>query len=214
MQLSYFEEGINKYWNPVTRTFTGDPGTPLYSTAAVDLVTGNWSVTAPNIPIWDTALTPGITYDIFAQAIDGAGNGTVLPGSQGFNTSYIQIALEAPAPVTTITSPNPVGLPVNFQPSTVLISGTLANGTTVQVQIIDCGPDLICGAGNDDLDWNGSSFVSTNTFDGFVGVTGLTGNIWHMVLPTAKWNGNRKYILTSQGLHTGNGLQRISGPNR
>ena len=69
--------------------------------------------------------------------------------------SYIQFLYQYGNSSSTIYSPN--GSNPNWQPANVLLNGASLNATTVQVQITDCGPDLTCGAGNDDLYWTGGA---------------------------------------------------------
>ena len=108
VQLSYYRQDINRYWNSVTQAF--DSTTELFSTCTVNTGTGNWSVTGTNVP-GGSQRRGGITYDVFAKAIDLAGNGTTKPGSPAFNSSFIEFVLKAPAPVTTLhrrTPPIPI----------------------------------------------------------------------------------------------------------
>src|SRR5439155_19038980 len=145
----------------------------------------------------------GIAYNIIAHAIDAAGNISAKPGSTVFNTSYIQVTLKTPNPASVITTPD--GSNPHFRSSTVLLQGTATNATTVQVQILDCGADLTCGSGNEDLAWNGGAFGSTTTFNGFVGVTSFVGGAWQMNIPQGAWTTNRNYKISSQAKHIANG---------
>src|SRR5204863_363429 len=77
------------------------------------------------------------------------------------DSSHISFTFSAPPPTSAITSPDN-SVP-HFQTNAVTLQGTAQYATTVQAQIIDCGPDLQCNSGNDDLDWNGTLFISPNT---------------------------------------------------
>ena len=197
VQLSYFDKSSGKYYDPSVGTFTSD--VELFSTATV--VGNTWTASGSNLPNFPTSLS-GITYDVFAQAVDAANNGTVKPGSPTIppsQSTYIEFKLQTPAPVTTITQPNPL-INVNYTPSNVVMTGTaLIGATTVQVLIQDCGLDQNCAAPN--LAWNGSAFVSTSTFNGFVGVSGYDGTEWQITLPVASWVGNQYYKVTAKGIN-------------
>ena len=216
VKVSFFRNdgagsGGQKYWDPVARTFSS--ATELFSTAAV--TGGTWNIPSADVPTWVTSLG-GISYLIFAEGIDAAGNITAKPGSTNPGTSYVNIVMQAPAPVSTITSPD--GTTPNFKPTTVVLQGTTINSTTAYVQILDCGADLVCGTGNDDLAWNGSAFVSTGTFNGFRLVNTFTGSFlsatWQFTeIPTGSWNNNRIYKITSQGYNGNASIMESPGPN-
>lgn len=63
--------------------------------------------------------------------------------------------MQAPAPASTLTSPD--GTVPNFKSNAVVIQGTAINSTTNFVQVLDCGVDLVCGAGNDDYALTGQT---------------------------------------------------------
>src|SRR5262249_25781348 len=70
-------------------------------------------------------------------------------------------------------------------------------------QIVDCGVNLVCGTGNDDLYWTGSAWASTTGWvnNGYVGVTSFnSGNgVWGMTI--ASWNGNHTYTIGSEAIN-------------
>ena len=215
VQLSYQAHGSN-YWNPATGHF--DSSIPLYSTAAIN---GNtWSISgSSSVPQFPTTVA-GLTYDIFAQAVDAAGNGSAQPGSPTIppvQSSYIEIVMKTPAPVTTIVSP-PIGTPHYTPNSIVMQGGALNYTTTVQVQLLECGQDVTCNTSN--LYWNGSVWASTSTehetYPGFIGVTYFdsVGMTWQMSLPVSTdWIGNEYYQITTKGLNQTQGLSETAGPS-
>ena len=167
---------------------------------------GSWTVTGASLPTFPSSVS-GLTYYIFAQAIDGANNLTPQPGSptlpQTSQTSYIQVVLQTPPPQSTITSPVS-GIP-NLKPNAITLQGTAINATTDQVQIIDCGADFTLRERNDDLYWTGSVWASTTsagflTNSGFIGVTAYstTTLVWTMNFTSGNWNANHKYNITSK----------------
>lgn len=84
VQVSYFRnDGVQRYWNPYDNTFSTT--TQLFSTATLNTGAGTWSMPSNAIPTWITSLG-GISYKIFAKAVDAAGNETPLPGATGLNT--------------------------------------------------------------------------------------------------------------------------------
>ena len=200
MQLSYQRNDTGFYWNPVTQAFDS-PSEVFLNATSVNPAAGTWSATGVSTPTWVTNLG-GITYNVFARAVDAAGNTTAKPGSTAFNTPYIQVVIKTPPPSSIILSPN--GTNPQFRSSTVLLQGTALNATTVQVEILDCGVDLLCGNGNDDQVWNGSAFVSTGTFPtAFVGLTTFVGGAWQMNIPQLAWITNHKYVIYSQASFPG-----------
>ncbi len=208
VQLSYLAHG-GQYWDPSTGLFNS-PG-PLYSTATI---TGNaWSITgSSSVPNFPTT-TGGVTYDIFAQAVDAAGNASAKPGSPTILpglSSYIEVTLKTPAPITTIISPAP-GTP-QFNSLTVSLQGTAVFASTVQVQLLDCGQDPTCGTSN--LYWNGAAFVSTAGWvnGGYVGVTLFDGTTWQMNLPGTAWIGNEYYQIISKGRNIPQSIDENPGP--
>ncbi len=216
VQLSYYQKSggthTGQYWNPASQSFNS--GVQIFSTTTL---TGNtWQASGPNIAVFETATSPGVVYDIFSQAVDAAGNAQSQPGSPTIppaTTSYIEITLITPQPVSVITSPS--GSPSYFQPNTVSLQGTVQFDTTVQVQILDCGANLTCNSGNESLAFNGSAFVSTNTFNGFVGVTSVfsSSTSWTMTVPNGDWfNGTHLYQINSQGVNQALSLTETPGP--
>src|SRR5262249_48038905 len=104
------------------------------------------------------------------------------------------------------------------KPAAVLLQGTATNATTVQVQILDCGANLVCDTGNDDQYWNGSAFVSTTgwTNNGFVGVTSFNAGTgaWQMSVPAGSWvAGARTSRTPSEGVNHPDRLPHTPGPN-
>ena len=111
------------------------------------LVSGSWTVTGASLPTFPTNVT-GITYYIFAQAIDGANNLTPQPGppTRHYTSQMpdIQVVLQTPPPQSAITSRERTP---NLRPNAITLQGTAINATTDQVQIIDCGGTSLAGAG-------------------------------------------------------------------
>ena len=213
VQIAYRDTSTNQWWDPVAQSFVpgygglgGTDAPPAAALISTPVIGGVWSFTGASTPTF----TSGNAYQIFAMAVDSATNHAVFPGDSYFtvppsSSSYIQFTFQIPPPATTITSPdnsNP-----NWQPNAVVLAGTSQNATTAQVQIVDCGPNLVCGTGNDDLYWTGSAWASTSGWvnNGFTGVTsfnGITG-AWTMTLtPSTNWNGNRNYTIESMGVNS------------
>ncbi len=207
VQLSYqAKSGADngKYWDPGTGLFNS--GTEKFKNATtVNTGAGTWNVTGADLPNFPTTLG-GITYDIFAQAIDAAGNPTTKPGSPTIyptQSAYMEFVLQTPPPSTTLTSP-----PANnthWQIGNVALAGGSLNATTVQVQLIECGADLNCGAGNDDKFWNGLAWASTSSWPngGFVGVSDFASNTGTWTLTAGAWTTARKYTIASKGINGG-----------
>ena len=187
--------------------------------------TGPWVATGSNLPALFPTTVGGVTYDIFAQAVDAAGNVTPQPGTPPLpgtptvpptQSSYIEIVLKTPAPVSVITSPVSIAY---LQPNNVVLEGTVTGATTVQVLIQDCALDPTCAAPS--LYWNGSAFVSTSGWTnngygyfGYVGVTSFSdGTNWQMSVSANGWIGNQYYKITSLGLNVPQGLSESGGPS-
>ena len=213
VQIAYRDVGTNKWWDPVAMSFSpgyaglgGTDAPPTGAFISTPIVAAAWTVTGVSTPTF----TIGNTYQIFAMAVDSATNQAVFPGDSNFTnppnaSSYVQFLYQFGAASSTIVSPNNSN--PNWQPSAAQndIFGNSLNATTVQVQIIDCGPNLVCGTGNDDLYWTGSVWASTAGWanNGFVGVTSLnliTGN-WSMSILAGSWNGNRNYTIKSMAIN-------------
>ncbi|MBI4656406.1 MAG: hypothetical protein HY746_06650, partial [Elusimicrobia bacterium] len=200
VDTNYCDTSLNKYWNRTAGAW--DSASEIFYEATI-LAGNKWEATGNSTPTWITNAN-GVDYEIFAKGVDQAGNEVTKPGSPAADTSYIKFKLKPPPPVSGITTPND-SIP-HWKPASVpVISGTALYSTTVQLRIIDYGADLAENAGNDDLAWNGSIWLSTNSFTGFVGVDSYNTvtKIWQWSITSDKWNVNRKYRVISKALATG-----------
>ncbi|MHB0996888.1 MAG: hypothetical protein ACYC2I_11015, partial [Elusimicrobiales bacterium] len=204
VRLSYYCAAVpctGKYWDRDAAAWTS--GTELFYDAT-SVGGGAWSATGVSTPTWVYDNVNGITYQIFARAVDQAGNMTAKPGGPADSSPYIQFTLKPPLPVSAVTTPN-TSIP-HYRPASMpTLAGTAIYASTVALRIIDYGPDHTFGAGNDDRAWNGALWVSTNVFneDSYTGVHVFVPPDWQWTGPA--WNGNRKYRVTSKGEHTGFG---------
>ncbi|HOI41906.1 MAG TPA: Ig-like domain repeat protein, partial [Elusimicrobiales bacterium] len=208
--VSYYKEAAPAgWWNRATGAW--DSAEELFYEAS--LGPGDaWTATGASSPTW-IAVQEGIYYRIFAKAVDKAGNEVVKPGSPAPGP-YIRFKLLVPGPVSTIDWPD-ASLPhLNPSPPPVL-SGTALNATTVQLRITDYGADLTEGTGNDDLVWNGSAWVSTSAFSGYVGVVTFDGENWQWSIPSDSWGAgvSGNFRVVSKATHTVNG-EEYPGPGR
>ncbi|MCG2725771.1 MAG: Ig-like domain repeat protein, partial [Elusimicrobia bacterium] len=198
VRVSYYcasDVCIGKYWNRNSGAW--DSATEIFYDA--NIAGNTWEATGISTPTWIT--TPaGINYQIFAKAVDEAGNEVVKPGSPAAESSYTEFTLKTPLPISHIINPDET-VPHWKIAAIPDIAGTAAYSTTVQLKIIDFGADFTEGAGNDDLYWNGSVWVSTNTFNNFVGVHSFVEPNWSWSIPSGSWNDNRKYKVYSIAIH-------------
>ncbi|MEK7721568.1 MAG: hypothetical protein AAB359_04170, partial [Elusimicrobiota bacterium] len=209
VMVSYYAvDGLyaGKYWDRAAGAWSSS--SELFYDAAI--LTGNrWEATGASTPTWYTTLA-GVKYDIFAKAADQAANVISKPGAPAAGSAYIRFTLRPPPPVSGITTPN-VSVPhwkLSPQPS---IIGTAVYATTAQLLIVDYGPDLAEGTGNDNLAWNGGAWVSTSVFFNYVGVDTYNTPNWQWQIDSAKWNVNRKYRVRSMAKHTTNGDESAPG---
>ncbi|MDP2864769.1 MAG: Ig-like domain repeat protein, partial [Elusimicrobiota bacterium] len=195
-----------KWWDRAAGAWSSNSEI-LYDAA---ILGGNrWEATGASTPTWYTTLA-GVKYDIFARAEDQAANAVVKPGLPAADSTYIRFTLKPPPPLSGITTPD-TSVP-NWKPSLPpSIIGTAVYSTTVQLLIVDYGPNLTEGTGNDDLAWNGGAWVSTNTFFDYVGVNTYNTPNWSWQIASEKWNVNRKYRVRSKASHTTNGSELAPG---
>ncbi|MEW5906446.1 MAG: hypothetical protein AB1734_06660, partial [Elusimicrobiota bacterium] len=198
--VSYFcldDICTGNYWNRAAMAWNST--SELFYDAA--LLSGNrWEATGSSTPTWVTSTT-GIRYRIFAKGVDRAGNEVAKPGVPAAGSSHIQFMLRTPLPVSDIVTPD-ANVP-HWRPTPApTISGTAVYASTVQVRIVDFGSDFTEGIGNDDLAWNGSAWVSTSAFTGYVGVNIFNPPNWQWSIPSASWNGNRRYRVLSKAVGT------------
>ncbi|KAF0127252.1 MAG: hypothetical protein FD189_320, partial [Elusimicrobia bacterium] len=195
--VSYFcASGIcnGNYWNRTAGAWNS--ASEIFYEAT--LLSGNrWEATGASSPTWVTS-TDGITYRIFAKGVDQAANEVAKPPTPAAGP-HIEFILRTPSPVSGITNPDDT-VP-HWRPSPApTISGTAVYASTVQVRVVDYGPDLTEGTGNDDLAWNGAGWVSTAAFTGYVGVNIYSTPNWQWSIPSGSWNGNRKYRVRSKAI--------------
>jgi hypothetical protein len=203
--LSYFKMDTARYWNFSTHAW--DSVDELFYDA--NIVGNNWTATGVSTPTWIAPLS-GISYKVFAKAVDQAGNEVPKPGLTGPLSPYIEFTLKPPPPVSSITTPDPSVPHYKPAPAPTVI-GTAVYATTVAVRVVDYGPDLSEGTGNDDLAWNGVAWLSTTAFTGFAGVDNYVNPNWQWTIPTEKWNVNRRYRVISRARHEVNGTIESPG---
>nr|MDA3823126.1 hypothetical protein [Bacteroidales bacterium] len=175
VQVSYYcvdNTCSGQYWDRVSGAWNS--ATEIFYDA--DVVGDAWTATGASTPTWVSDVD-GVDYRIFAKGIDQAGNEVVKPGSTGVG-SHIQFTLKPPPPISGLINPN-LSVPHWKANPAPTINGTATDATTVQIKVVDFGPDLIEGAGNDDLCWNGGAWVSTNTVNDFVGAHNFNAPNWN-----------------------------------
>ncbi|HBE87556.1 MAG TPA: hypothetical protein DDW67_00235, partial [Elusimicrobia bacterium] len=196
------------YWNRSAMAWNSP--TEIFYDAAI-LTGSRWEATGVSTPAWISTLA-GVDYRVFAKGVDQAGNEVAKPGSPAADSPYIQFTLRPPPPDSAITTPT--GTPHwKTSPSPTII-GTAIYATTVQIRIVDYGPDLEEKTGGDDLAWNGSAWVSTNVFTGYVGVTNFSSPNWQWTMPGANWTNNRRYRVYSLAKHETNGIDEQAGDDK
>jgi len=174
-----------------------------------NIIGTRWEATGVSTPVWISTLL-GIDYEIYAKGIDGANNETPKPPvPNGYQ--LIKFTCKTPAPVSKVTVPASDNLHYKIsEADTVIIKGESQYSTTVQVKIIDFGADLTENSGGDDLCWNGTQWVSTNTFNDNVGVTSFNSGdgSWTMTIYESTWTGNRKYRVKCHAKHIPNAVDQ------
>ncbi|MDT8286528.1 MAG: hypothetical protein RQ748_05405, partial [Elusimicrobiales bacterium] len=193
------------FWNRAALAWNSP--TEIFYDATV-LAGNRWEATGTSTPSWVSTLA-GVDYRIFAKGVDQAANEVSKPADPAADTSYIKFTLRPPPPTSGITAPS--GTPHwKISPSPTII-GTAIYSTTVQLRIVDYGADLTEGTGNDDLAWNGSAWVSTSAFTGYVGVTNFAPPNWQWTMDGANWTNNRRYRVRSMARHEVNGIDESPG---
>jgi len=156
-----------------------------------------WQATGASTPTWVTT-DAGVDYQIFAKAVDAANNEVVKPGSPALNSPLVQFKLRTPLPLSYILTPD--GTLPHWKPNpSNSIVGTAIFSSTVQLRIVDYGGDFLVGGG-DDLVYDGASWLPAGPPNDtlFIGVQSFDGSTWQHTLPSAHWNGNRKYNVKSK----------------
>ena len=163
VKVAYHDLSNNNWWDPVAQTvpFTlapvaGQP--PAAAFLSTPVIAGVWTLTGTSTPTWIS----GTTYEIFAMAVDIAGNQTPFPGVGNAAvlptaaTSYVQFLYQEPPAQSALSAPAPG---TYFKSSALgAVSGTSANADAVKIKITYYGADGIKGT-PDDLVWNGGAFV-------------------------------------------------------
>ncbi|HOW90066.1 MAG TPA: hypothetical protein PL037_07270, partial [Elusimicrobiales bacterium] len=124
--------------------------------------------------------------------------------------SYIQFSMTLPTPVSTINHPDGSFPYLKPSPAPAFV-GTALNATTVQLRITDYGADLTEGVGNDDKVWNGSLWVSTGDYSGYVGVNTFDGTNWQWNIASSDWGAgvNGRFRVVSRATHPVNGIEIV-----
>ncbi|MFA5138670.1 MAG: hypothetical protein WC728_05495, partial [Elusimicrobiota bacterium] len=136
-------------------------------------------------------------YEVKARAADEAGR---FEGPH----ATAELAFKMAGPQSGVTTPGS-GEP-NYKPANLTaIIGTALNATTAQVRLVSAGVDNVLDDGDDDYAWNGSAWVSTKTFAGFLGVKTFTGagtvKDWTFDFDSAKWETGKRYKAVSKGVN-------------
>ncbi len=205
VNFSYYDNAVGKWWSATSGQFNSGvevfyPGT---------FAGGVWTATGNSTPTWVLSGT-GVTYQVFAQVVDLAGNVTVRPGGPAANSALIQFTLVTPTPVSAVTLPavnNSAYRLAGQNPPPTSFAGTVIAGTTEQVRITNGGAvnDLVGNSGSAvDQWWNGSAWVSTNTpvgplGDGFIGVATLAGGVWTYNVNMPTWLNQYYYTVEARG---------------
>ncbi|PIU17721.1 MAG: hypothetical protein COT18_12525, partial [Elusimicrobia bacterium CG08_land_8_20_14_0_20_59_10] len=202
VKVSYLKVGSpDYYWDSAAMAW--DSTTEIFYDATIDGDT--WQAAGISTPTWVRDQDAGIIYKIFAKAVDAAGNEVVKPGSPADNSALIQIRLRPPFALSAITTPD-TSVPHWRPDAAPALAGTSDFASTVAVRLVDYGPDLTEGTGNDDSVFTGSGWVSTTTEPSlYVGVSVFTGSYdsasWQLSVAPGLWNGNRKYRVRSKGVN-------------
>ncbi|MFN0117549.1 MAG: hypothetical protein ACKVQC_04550, partial [Elusimicrobiota bacterium] len=210
--VAYYRQSTDRWWNKITGDFDLNAG----GTIPPDSPSGGSSYwvsasTIPGSPVtWYTigTSTPTFpaagTYDILSSAIDIASNIEARPTSAGANTNRISFSYTPPIPESRIQRPD--NTTPHFRASLAAVSGTansVATGVSFRMK------DITISASH--LTWNGTAFVSTVTFNGFVGST-YTFPTWSYTVPASSFTNLGKYQIESQALGSPN-ESPFQGPN-
>jgi hypothetical protein len=227
INIAYYENsgngGADRFWNFATRTYSilQDPNAGTLPDTVFSTVTSPSNLGGtPNIFQWTAtgASTPTFTndrtYQIFVRTRDIPGNVSSNPASAAANTSRVQFTKAAPTPQSGITTPSTTN--AHFKPTSLTsLAGTTQDSTTAQFRLTHAGADNIFDSGNDDQAWNGSGWVSTTTFTGYLGVANFDGSgNWSAPFVAANWVNAKYYKLQSLGKDTNNVIDetQFTGP--
>jgi hypothetical protein len=181
VNIAYYENsgngGADRFWNFATQTYSilQDPNVATLPDTVFSTVTSpsnlggtpntfQWIATGASTP----SFTNDRTYQIFVRTRDITGNVSSNPASAASNTSRIQFTKAAPTPQSGITTPATNN--GHYQATSLTsLAGTTQDSTTAQFRLTNGGPDNTFDSGGDDQAWNGTAWVSTTAFAGYLG---------------------------------------------
>ncbi|MBI4425143.1 MAG: hypothetical protein HY554_15540, partial [Elusimicrobia bacterium] len=163
---------------------------------------------------WDSQAS----YEIWARARDKGGR--LSPTKEDPDLTFNILG-----PQSGITTPG-VGQPHFKSSGLTVIAGTGVNASTAAVRLIQSGPDLVVGSGNDDLVWTGGAWASTSPWPGacaatacFLGVhsydVGATPDAWGFNFAAANWQtgaSGLRYQVESKAASGGSSEVDFTGP--